>query len=170
MGSGGGYYTELQSGLKPTQQQVFRAPHTHLHPLADNAVRTPRQVFTLPGGGSVHFTEVFKPMRRAAPLPADYANATALVGDWWESPAGVPASKAAAMEAFFRAHEDVRHGVASLPRSLAASTPALRAASSFSYCRQSVCPCAFAECFSSYAPSRHAPSHDQLSASPLDAP
>jgi hypothetical protein len=84
--AGGGYYTELQSGVTPTQQQVF----------------------TLPGQSSIAFTEYFKPMRRpgAGPLPTGYANATAEVGRWWESSAGIPQSKVAKMETFFSALED----------------------------------------------------------------
>ena len=98
---GAGYYTELQSGLTPTQQQVF----------------------TLPAHAHVAFTEYFKPMRRgeraargaptpadgdtpAAPLPATYAKATAQVGAWWDSAEGVPPSKVADMEAFFKKHQD----------------------------------------------------------------
>jgi hypothetical protein len=83
--AGAGYYTELQSGLTPTQQQVF----------------------SLGGESAVSFTEYFKPMRRdGAPLPADYANATAQLGEWWDSPAGVPQSRVATMEAFFKSFED----------------------------------------------------------------
>ena len=98
---GTGYYTELQSGLTPTQQQVF----------------------TLDGGGHVAFTEYFKPLRRSVapissatstgahhsasgPLPADYDAATHEVSTWWDSAAGVPQSKVAAMEAFFKGLED----------------------------------------------------------------
>ena len=129
---GGGYYTELQSGLKPTQQQVF----------------------TLAGRSHVAFTAVFKPMRLASghvaadgsgdggggigrgggggigdggdggggdgggdgggtgpaggtgPLPDGYEDATQTVGRWWDSAAGVPQAKARAMEAFFASHED----------------------------------------------------------------
>lgn len=78
-----GDYTELQSGVTPTQQQVFE----------------------LKGGTSLSFTEYFKPMRKGA-LPADYANATDAVGRWWDSAAGVPVSKTLEMEAFFAGLED----------------------------------------------------------------
>ncbi|KOO32187.1 tetratricopeptide repeat family protein [Chrysochromulina tobinii] len=53
-----GDYTELQTGVQPTQQQVF----------------------TLPANSSIAFTEYYKPFRRngsSTPLPADYADATA---------------------------------------------------------------------------------------------
>lgn len=54
------------------------------------------------------FTEYFKPMRRkgGGQLPADYATATAEVGDWWSSSEGIPTDKVAAMEKFFAGLED----------------------------------------------------------------
>ena len=82
-----GDYTELQTGVQPTQQQVF----------------------TLPATSSIAFTEYFKPFRRnssSTPLPADYADATAEVGRWWDSAEGVPSSRVASMEAFFAQLED----------------------------------------------------------------
>jgi hypothetical protein len=82
-----GDYTELQTGVQPTQQQVF----------------------TLPANSSIAFTEYYKPFRRngsSTPLPADYADATAEVGRWWDSAAGVPSSRVASMEAFFKELED----------------------------------------------------------------
>ena len=82
-----GDYTELQTGVQPTQQQVF----------------------TLPANSSIAFTEYFKPFRRngsSTPLPADYADATAEVGRWWDSAEGVPSSRVASMEAFFAQLED----------------------------------------------------------------
>ena len=84
--AGEGYYTELQSGVTPTQQQVF----------------------TIPASSTIAFTEYFKPYRRNAstPLSTEYANATAEVGAWWSSDAGVPPAKVSAMEAFFHEHED----------------------------------------------------------------
>ena len=83
-----GDYTELQAGVTPTQQQVF----------------------TLDSGGSISFTEYYRPYRRTAAargaMPADYKAAVADVGAWWDSEEGVPAARVQEMEGFFARLQD----------------------------------------------------------------
>ena len=80
---GAGYYTELQSGLKPTQMQVFQ----------------------LPGQSHISFTEYFKGTEVSGGLPVSHEDAVTWVSQWWDSPDGVPRTKVAEMEAFFSALE-----------------------------------------------------------------
>jgi len=81
--TGGGYYTELQSGQMPTQQQVF----------------------ILPSNTSVAFTEYYKAFVPDA-LPTQYKESADALGKWWSSSAGIPETKVATMERFFVELED----------------------------------------------------------------
>jgi len=81
---GGGYYTELQSGIKPTQQQVFH----------------------LPRNSTIAFTEYYKAAVRSSQPHEDYHKVVDVVGSWWDSPDGIPEEKVADMERFFKDLED----------------------------------------------------------------
>mmetsp|Transcript_10437 Transcript_10437/g.22914 ORF Transcript_10437/g.22914 Transcript_10437/m.22914 type:complete len:795 (+) Transcript_10437:25-2409(+) len=81
--TGGGYYTELQSGQKPTQQQVF----------------------VLPANSSIAFTEYYKALVPDQ-LPKEYKESASALGKWWSSSAGIPETKVADMERFFAGIED----------------------------------------------------------------
>ena len=75
---GAGYYTELQSGIKPTQMQVF----------------------DLPGKSHLSFTEYYKGTV-VSRMPESHKNSVDWVSKWWDSPDGIPQKKVAEMEAFF---------------------------------------------------------------------
>lgn len=81
---GGGYYTELQSGRKPTQQQVF----------------------DFPAQSSFAFTEYYKPFVHTAAKKQSYKDAVDAIGDWWSSEQGIPTKKVSEMEDFFKELED----------------------------------------------------------------
>ena len=90
---GAGHYTELQSGIKPTQMQVFN----------------------LPDRSHLSFTEYYKGTKVSG-MPVSHKDSVDWVSRWWDSPDGIPQKKVAEMEAFFAALESrpvQRHEVVS---------------------------------------------------------
>eukprot|EP01065_Artemidia_motanka_P027606 TRINITY_DN327_c0_g1_i1.p1 TRINITY_DN327_c0_g1~~TRINITY_DN327_c0_g1_i1.p1 ORF type:complete len:748 (+),score=87.00 TRINITY_DN327_c0_g1_i1:87-2330(+) len=80
-----GDYVELQSGVTPTQQQVF----------------------TLSAKSTYSFTEYFKALPNASStLQGSYDSAVATLGTWWDSQDGIPESRVQEMDAFFKSIED----------------------------------------------------------------
>lgn len=80
---GAGYYTELQSGIMPTQQQVF----------------------TLAAKSKLSFTEYYKGFSPKE-VPKEYRSAVDMVASWWDGPSGIAEQKVAEMDNFFADIED----------------------------------------------------------------